>query len=193
MLPRAHSFPWMLSLIIPFCYGLNISYTPSSNWSDFEVGLRHNWGKEKVRVVEYLCLHTSFSLIFAYLLFLISPNLPPFALSWELQTHIFSFIMLKSKVLFQHVFPMDQCGYQRAVFVCTLQTKHKRSPAFFFTDCKTIYCVYAWFPKSLCPLRLKGSPEIRIFVSTGNWGVPHQYRKTIQRWRYFGETEEMQA
>ena len=126
--------PQTLSLAVPSCFGLNLSYVLSGHPFDFEVVPRYNWGREKFQIVEYFCLHISFFLLLSLLilLFLMSPKFPAFALSWELETYIFSFTMLKSKVLFQHVFPLDQCGYQRAVFVCTLQPKHKRPPAFFW-------------------------------------------------------------
>lgn len=190
MLPRG--FPWTLSLIIPFCYGLNISYTLLSNSFDFEVGPRHNWGKEKVQIVEYFCLHISFSLISAYVLFLILPDFPALALSWELQTHIFSFIMLKSKVLFQHVFPLDVDIKEQCLYACYKPNTKDPQPFFFNWLQDYLLCIYLIPKESLSPKTKRLSWDT-YFVPTGNWGLSCQYRKAIQWWRYFGETEEIQA
>lgn len=95
-----------------------------------------------MQIVEYFCLHISFSLISAYVLFLILPDFPALALSWELQTHIFSFIMLKSKVLFQHVFPLDVDIKEQCLYACYKPNTKDPQPFFFLIDCKTIYCVY---------------------------------------------------
>lgn len=89
--------------------------------------------------------------------------------------------MLKSKVLFQHILPMDQHGYQRAVFIHTLQTKHKRSPAttrwdYWLQDCLLI-------PKECTSPAAEALPWNTYFFL--QWS-PKGLHNTTKHYRHFG-------
>lgn len=110
-------FPRPLTFIITFCYELNITFMYSQVIPLILTRLLSvTEGKknDKQSNISAFIFLSSFS--YLCLLLLTSPSFPTFALSWELETYIFSFSMLKSKVLFQHILPVDQHGYQRALF-----------------------------------------------------------------------------